>query len=709
MINYEEFDKTKDVNCGIHRTKYGAYSDTIYSFDIETTSLFYINNKWQRFDYSIKDYRKIDKKAVPYIGMFGVEDTVYYFRDMKEGFIHFLNTISNPKLTKTVWVFNLAYEMGFYSWILADYTIIDMVASDVRKPISFKIKELNIIIRCALKLTELTLALAASKYTDVEKKVGDLDYSLERSYKSNLTDTELGYCEYDIITLYKVIDYFRSKYKHIKRIPLTHTGEMRYAYAKRVPQSHNKMVISNLPSVPMYRIQNTAFWGGICHPNILHVKELLKKVTGWDICSSYPTHLCYPGYPIEKFKKIDPANDHIYPDDKYAKIFTVTFYHISSDFYNHYIPTSKCDYISGGKYDSGRVIDADQLTLTCTGIDLDIIKQMYFYTDMEVEAEYVARSGYLPKYFILFLLDLYGAKTTLKNVPEQRAYYDEQKSLLNSCYGAAVTSLAKSSITFDKGEWHGTPLTDALIAETIEKKKASKKNLFIYAQGVFCTAMARKALMMPIIKSVRDGDGGLDSDIIYYDTDSHKMLNGSDYDYLYEEANNEVDATLKAMCDHYKIDFELTRPKDKNGIPHPLGHWEKEYPGNIEEFVTLGPKRYCMRVDGELEITVSGVNKKTGVKALNNDIKNFNDKLVFDYEQSGKLCHTYVDDQEDFTFTDIDGNEVFYHWPSAIILEPTTYSMGISSYYDMMIQQFMNSAIWIDDFLEEQERLRTKH
>ena len=710
MIDYTYFNRTKDVNHGIHRTKYGSYSDTIYTFDIETTSLFLINGKWQRFDYSIKDYRKIEKRAIPYIGMFGVEGDVYYFRDMKEGFLHFLNTISNPELTKTVWIFNAGYEFGFYSWILSDYTIIDMIASDVRKPISFKIKELNIIIRCALKLTELTLANAAVKYTDVEKKTGDLDYSLERSYKSHLTDTELGYCEYDIITLWKVVDAFRKKYGHIKKIPLTHTGEMRFAYRKRVPASHNRKCISNLPSVPMYRKQHDAFWGGICHGNILHIKEVLYELFGYDIASSYPTILCCYMVPVEKFKKIKVENDHMYPGDKYAKIYKVTFEHISSNYYNHYIPTSKCTYISGGTYDNGRVISADILSFDAiVDVDLEIIKEMYFYTDIEIEEIYVAKKDYMPKYFIQFVLDLYKNKTELKNIPEMKDFYDEQKSLLNSCYGASVTSLVKSSVIFKEGEWFNTPLTDALIQETLDKKKEAHNNLFIYAQGIWITAYARQRLMQPIINSVKYGDGGLDTDIIYYDTDSHKMLNGEKYRYLYEEENKKIDEKLKAMCEHYNIDFELTRPKDKNGIPHPLGQWECEYPGNIEEFVTLGSKRYCMRVDGELEITVSGVNKKTGVKALHNDIKNFNDKLVFDYEESGKLCHTYVDDQEDFTFTDIDGNEVFCHWPSAIILEPTTYSMGLSSYFDAIIQQYMNSQCWIDDFLEEQERLRTKH
>ena len=36
-----------------------VYSDIIYTFDIEVSSLFNINGKWTNFDYNIKDYEYI--------------------------------------------------------------------------------------------------------------------------------------------------------------------------------------------------------------------------------------------------------------------------------------------------------------------------------------------------------------------------------------------------------------------------------------------------------------------------------------------------------------------------------------------------------------------------------------------------------------------------------------------------------------------------
>ena len=58
----------------------------------------------------------------------------------------------------------------------------------------------------------------------IEKKVGDLDYSLLRHSNTHLTDTELGYCINDVKV---VMAYIQEKIEHdgnIAKIPLTKTG-----------------------------------------------------------------------------------------------------------------------------------------------------------------------------------------------------------------------------------------------------------------------------------------------------------------------------------------------------------------------------------------------------------------------------------------------------------------------------------------------------
>lgn len=67
-----------------------------------------------------------------------------------------------------------------------------------------------------------------------------------------------------------------------------------------------------------------------------------------------------------------------------------------------------------------------------------------------------------------------------------------------------------------------------------------------------------------------------------------------------------------------------------------------ELDGEYSEFRVAGAKRYCCRSvkDQELHITVAGV-PKVGYKALNDDISNFNDGLIFPGQLTGKKTHTY--------------------------------------------------------------------
>ena len=71
-----EIEKIKDIPGRPYHTKSGCYSDIIYTFDIESTSMFCINGVWQKFDPTIEDYTDIPKMCCPYIGMFSVNDTV---------------------------------------------------------------------------------------------------------------------------------------------------------------------------------------------------------------------------------------------------------------------------------------------------------------------------------------------------------------------------------------------------------------------------------------------------------------------------------------------------------------------------------------------------------------------------------------------------------------------------------------------------------
>lgn len=686
----EDLNNLQDIHKRIYNTKNGTYSDTIYTFDIETTSLFKIDGVWQSFDPSIPNnstddvvgYDQIEKAVCPYIGMFSIEDDVYYFRDMSK-FEDILKKISNPDLSKTVWIHNAGFEFSFYAHIFSKYTISNMIARKARVPICFYIVELNIIIRCSLRLTELSLERCGQQFTDIRKKTGDLDYNIVRSPLSHLTDRELGYCEYDCKVLAETVRYFLKEYKHIKRIPLTLTGIVRRAYKQRCPKDHNRKMARLVPGVKEYKMLYTAFQGGITHANVLYVGQTMHNVLSLDECSAYPAVMLYEKYPCEHFTPCHGVTD--LDTDKYAYLYDVTFYNVEAVYFNHYIMASKCIEVSNPLYDNGRLVSADMVRLVICDIDFEIISKNYEFSDIFYHEIWKAKKDYLPRHYILYILELYNNKTKLKGVtneeiPGAPELYQRSKSQLNSLFGCCCTNEIQATCDFSDGKWHTAPITDQIIADKLREKRHGYNNLFSYSTGVWITAYNRLRLFEKIL-DIPD----LDTDVIYYDTDSLKIQNGEKYLPRFEAYNMEVDNKILEMCNHYDIDFELTRPKDPKGVAHPIGHWEIDSdPKGYQEFRTLGAKRYAYRENGEMHITISGVGK-AGVAALHDDIENFNENLFFGFEDAHKMEHIYIDDQPPFTFYDYEGIPYECTWPCGTCLKPTTYSMSLSAYFEYVV------------------------
>ena len=96
---------------------------------------------------------------------------------------------------------------------------------------------------CSLKLLPKVFKLP------VEKKVGDLDYTLLRTPKTKLTIKELGYCEFDCLVVYHYIKRELETYERVDKIPLTSTGHVRrelkelvskdYDYKRKVKKAIN--------------------------------------------------------------------------------------------------------------------------------------------------------------------------------------------------------------------------------------------------------------------------------------------------------------------------------------------------------------------------------------------------------------------------------------------------------------------------------------
>lgn len=678
MLEIKNVDDIKDDTILYYKqNKRNApvYSDVIYTFDIEVSSLFNINSKWQRFNYDISDYTDIDKRSCVYICMLGIEDEVYYFRNFTF-FEDVLKKISNQRARKIIYIHNLSYEFQFLRGIFKNYTIENMLATAPHKPISFLVKELNIEFRCSYRLTNLSLEKSAEKYTKVKKKVGDLDYNIERSPLTKLNDTELGYCEYDIITLYEIIKYFRNQYSHTANIPLTQTGEVRRELKKRIDYAHIRKIQCLIPDYITSCYLMQAFAGGITHANMIYSGKVLNNVFSSDESSAYPTMLLTKKYPCGKWYEYNIKDYEFFKNDK-CFLFHVKLYGLKSKLYNHYISCYKCITASNMYKDNGRLVSADYVELIITDQDFEMIKLSYNIEKIEYIKILGCVKKYLPTKILQYILDLYKYKTELKGVAGKEDFYMKSKQQINSIFGCACTSIFNQDTVFKNGEWDklikDNESKRAFINAKLEEQKHSFSNIFLYSTGVWCTAYNRAALWANIALN--------DKYVVYYDTDSIKSLNN----FNYSAYNNKIIAECLQSANENDLDIEAFKPKTIKGIEKQLGIFESEAVAN--KFCTLGAKKYCAEYDDGLHLTVSGV-RKNAVVALKGDIHNFKKGLIFDYSAAQKNIHYYVDDQESFTFIDIDGNEYTCEDNYGIVLAPTTYKLGITEEYEDLIKYY---------------------
>lgn len=700
------------------KTGRGKVSDTIYTFDIEVTSLFHFPDGWDVFRADIQpaDYADIERAGVPYIWMFGVEAdgkcNVYYGREFKDCEKIF-KQIADPNYKKFVIIHNAGYEFEFLIDIFKKYTITNMCARTPRKPIRWVVKEWNIEFRCSYMLTNLSLERAAERYTDLHKLTGSLDYNVKRSPKTVLTKEELAYCEYDIRTLQAVYEHFREEYGHIKDIPLTQTGEVRKELRSRVDMPYIwKIQKQTASTAHIQNLMMRAFMGGITHGSYLHAGRILTGegigIESWDETSAYPAMMLSERYPAYKWVETTPDYANKCNRDEWAVLYHVKLHNVQSLYINTYILVSKAvnsyhllhDKELDIVIDNGRLISLsdDYIEMVLTEVDFDLIRKCYKIGKIEYIECYRNYKEYLPLEMINYILDLYEQKTTLKGVTSAdgmaEALYMKSKQRINSVFGMAVTSIFKGEVEFVKDEWQTIGLTDDLIESKLEELRKSRSNCCAYQHGIYVTAYNRRRLFEEMVLPLDASVVGMEKAVIYYDTDSCKAKPSEELRAAVERSNEIIWDKLLAMCDHYGIDPERLSPKDIKGVKHPIGLWD--FDGHYKEFKFLGAKRYAYRDDEDkIHLTVSGVNSKLGAAALDNDLRNFRKNKVFKYDQTGKLTSFYNDDQPAVRFKDCDGKWYTSHQKHGICLQSVEYSMSVDDLYE---------ALWEADRIHENRR-----
>lgn len=665
----------------INKNKKTGYYNVASSFDIETTSFYYGR----------------EKASLCYWWSFGINGRDVYGRDLAS-FVDCLKEVSqvlelNDKLRLLVYVHNLAFEFQF---IRKYFNWISVFSIDERKPL-YALTDIGIEFRCSYQLTGYSLAFVGEhlqKYK-VAKMVGDLDYSLIRTPLTPLTDKEIGYCKNDIDIVQARIQEYIEELGNITKIPLTKTGFVRAYVRKRTLYANNYSTREYNPerkkysklmgymrlNPELFTMLSLAFHGGFTHANAWYSGDIMSNVSSYDFTSSYPYNLVANRFPMGKGTIYRPKDKDDFKRNMklYACLFYIELWDVEACKFNeHFISYSRCVKVERADVDNGRIVSAKYIKLCLTEVDYEIVERFYKWSSMRLGTFYRYKKDYLPKEFILAILDLYAKKTELKGVEGRELEYNNSKELLNSCFGMAVTNPVRDEIIYnnDNDNWD---MSKADMIEALNHYNQSKTRFLSYEWGVWTTSYACRNLFTAIEE--------LDGDYIYSDTDSVKFTNLDKHINYFNRYNEMVRKRLDYVLGKLGIDTALANPKTKEGKTKTIGLWD--YEGTYTYFKTLGAKRYMTYKDNKLSLTISGVNKKYAIPYLlnkyNGDIlkifKAFNDGLVIPKEYTGKQTHTYIDYEMEGTITDYLGTAYNFKTLSGVHLEATEYSLSIATAY----------------------------
>lgn len=685
FINY-----IKNVDVKIIKTnKKIEYLNIASVFDLESSSF-------------IDDYG--NKTSIMYCFTIGFNGRSYFGRTYDELFEIiqvFTDTFElNKDRRLIIYVHNLGFDFQFFykrfSWN-------KIFAIKKRTPLT-ALTTGGIEFRCSYLLSGYSLKKVGEhlqKYK-VEKLSGDLDYDLIRHSKTPMNEKEIGYVLNDgLVVMAYIQEQIESHNNSIAKIPLTMTGEVRkyvrdaclyggsVSHKKNVNQYYvyqRFMKGTQIQSINEYKQLKRAFMGGFTHANALIHGNVVNNVTSFDFTSSYPYVMVSEKFPVGRGKLVTIKNKEDFYNylNRFCCLFDVTFYGLESIIYfEHYISSSHCMNLINYTLDNGRVVDAEQLTISITEQDFFIIEKCYRWKKMTIKNFRRYIKNYLPTAFIKSILDLYKNKTELKGVDGKESEYNYSKSLINSCYGMCVTDICRQETPFDvnNNSWVEEP-PPIDYQSNLEKYNNSKQRFLSYAWGIWVTAYARRNLWSGILE--------FKEHYLYSDTDSIKVIHVEKHQKYIDEYNNQVMIKLSDAMKYHHLPMDYVSPKDIKGNVHTLGLWDDEtHKGDkftYKKFKTLGAKRYMVQYpNGEYSLTISGLNKKFAIPYLlskNTEIFDlFKEDMYIPPDYTGKKTHTYIDVERCGKITDYTGITSEYHELSCIHISGADYTLSLSREY----------------------------
>lgn len=688
IVELREFIiKNKSKFSQIKRGKIVYYNIPV-AFDIESSNFFQL----------IGNDAEPQKVATMYCWTISIAGFVVMGRTWEQ-YKSLINLLINmleitPNNRVVIYVHNLQFDFSFFrKW----FEWLNVFSVKSRTPI-YAVDSNGIEYRCAYLLSGYKLAKVAEhlQHFSIKKLVGDLDYKLIRHSNTPLSEEEIQYCINDVQIVVAYIAEQIITNGTIADIPLTKTGYVRrYCrnncfYTNGEPQKHDaqtekyKTIIRrmNVSELEYYELKN-GFQGGFTHANPFYIGKTVDNVSSFDFNSCYPAVIVSEKFPMCSSELIEHMTESEFEDNlnKYCCLFEIELFDVvSTIFYENYISRYRCRELVTPVCVNGRIVSAAHLKTTVTEQDYFIIRKFYKWDKKRMKISNFRRykRGYLPTDFIKSVLKLYSDKTKLKGLKDKESEYMHSKEMLNSCYGMMVTDIIREEILYINNMWsnefgfHTETVPENTLSKIIKYNKNKNRFLF-YPWGVWVTAYARRNLFTGIVE--------FGPDYIYSDTDSIKVINKDRHMEYIEKYNFAQRLKLCDAMNKHHLDVSLTEPRTKDGNKKLLGVWD--YEGTYKRFKTLGAKRYMVETEKGVNITVSGLNKNVCVPYIieqshDRPFEYFNNNMSIPAEYTGKLTHTYIDNELRGICVDYLGNTGEYYEKSAVHLSESPYKMGMT-------------------------------
>lgn len=592
-----------------------------------------------------------------------------------------------------IWVANLGHE---HSFIGRRHEWAEIFAIDAHEPLIARCGSIEY--REALTISGPGgLKELAKNYTKRRKRVGDLDYTIQRNSLTPIdpdgSGTELGYITEDVLILAEWAEYIYSTYADQgKRIPLTATGIPR-EYLKAMAAGTGKLseiyaaIKAVYPKREIYNfIMRYLFRGGYTHANIYNVEIRLDRMIGVDYDSSYPNVMEHEYYPVTPFVTVELRTDgRQIQDTKIDQLccwMIVEFYNIQATSMHAIESEHKILKYSSARFDNGRLTRAKFIQVALTERDYQVYCMFYKWQKIKIIKAWSAKRGPLPQYVLKTLEHFYELKYNLKKAGRSKEpVYQYAKAGVNSNYGLMVQRLNMTEYHYDSdnGKWSSVPSGKTY-------RQMISRQLLSPFWGIWITAHARYNILHLIHTLDPDHEH---NNVVYSDTDSAYFIDTPRNRKIIEEYNRQQrEKNKKLPLYMHKLGCLDWIDEHKDGSPV---HYR---------FKTLGAKRYikCYCKDGEqhMECTIAGLPKnslprmlcsvfdpgdgipwqdpvdpqKRGYVSESELFEKFNFYMLLSMAESDKRTCIYDPDDYEDTITDSFGNsEVMQEHGGACIID----------------------------------------